>query len=157
MVLIVNCRKALKTLWFLLSAKQSNRQFLECFFFKFLSIYSKYVIHFWTLKPCIIHMHTQSLYKQNFLFSLSFPLLFIPRSPTCDIFIIFFCILPKVLAIFLHSYFYWDTFFKVRVTTLRGEQWLSFYHGPTEITPWYSIKWYKTFSSISCDVSEGVL
>lgn len=90
MVLIVNCRKALKTLWFLLSAKQSNRQFLECFFFKFLSIYSKYVIHFWTLKPCIIHMHTQSLYKQNFLFSLSFPLLFIPRSPTCDIFIIFF-------------------------------------------------------------------
>lgn len=157
MVLIVNCRKALKTLWFLLSAKQSNRQFLECFFFKFLSIYSKYVIHFWTLKPCIIHMHTQSLYNKTFFFPYRF-LFFLSPDPRHAISLLFFFgILPKVLAIFLHSYFYWDTFFKVRVTTLRGEQWLSFYHGPTEITPWYSIKWYKTFSSISCDVSEGVL
>lgn len=157
MVLIVNCREALKTLWFLLSAKQSNRQFWSVFSSNFyLYIVSTwYTFEHWNhaLFICILNVYT----NKTFFFPYRF-LFFLSPDPRHAISLLFFFgILPKVLAIFLHSYFYWDTFFKVRVTTLRGEQWLSFYHGPTEITPWYSIKWYKTFSSISCDVSEGVL
>lgn len=79
-ILIVNCRKALKTLKFFIVSQTLylKDNFGDGVFFNFLSIYRTVCDTLLNIET--MHYSHAKLYKQNLLFPLSFPFLFIPHS-----------------------------------------------------------------------------